>query len=618
MAKAWKDVISTPQYQSLPPDQQAAAQEQYFSEVVAPQAGRNAAQAKQAFYSAYPAPTQIQSPPQAKNTETQQAEASFLQQAGDAIEQAGRGLVNIPFDALQGGAGLINAVSQGVGGPKLLDDVYRPVDRPTDPYAQAGETIGNYLTPGLGVAGNMVSGSLAEAGNQQGDFSENAAKNAAINLGAQGVLSGAAKAVGRGITAVRGQINPDLAQRVAGAEAAGVTPMTSDVLPPSGAFAKGLVQGGEGALLGTGAARSAQQDARQGIVQNYQSKFGQYAPEAVIDSLQRGVRAERNAAGELLNQVSTQMQGRAVPANKTLASLDSAIADLNKLGTLKDTGAVNALEGLRADLQKAPVNYDDFRNLRSAFREGVKGDNIAMRGRTEAIIDRVYKSMSDDLTSSVGRALGSDTASKYAAANNAYGTLANRVKNTALKRVLEKGEYVPEVVNSVVYSSKPSEVRNLFSLLDEKGKDAMRAAYISKVAEKAGDSPARFMSEVNRLRKNPAINDVLGPRHVKELNGLMDVLNMTNRADSASVVTQTGQALANPVRLGSAVVSQGSSLAAEAGYGLMTRVYESKPVRNALLRLANTKPGTPSYERALNQAAVMVRPLIANGSPPQE
>lgn len=713
MAKAWKEVMASPQYQSLPPDQKVAAQEQYFNEVVAPRAGKNAGQAKKDFYSAYPkgllerGNIDIHNRPIVKNPDgsistvrsmstnidgrevlvptvsddgrimtddeaidnfirtgrhlgmfdnpddattyaeslhNQQAEEylpqqdnslqketiipqespnktqqdGFISELGDAFKQAGRGLVNIPFDALQGGASLINAVSQGVGGPKLLDDVYRPVDRPTDPYAQAGETIGNYLTPGLGVAGNMVAGSLSEAGNQQGDFAGNAAKNAAVNLGAQGVLSGAAKAVGRGITALRGQVNPEVAQRIAGAEAAGVTPMTSDVLPPSGAFAKGLVQGGEGALLGTGAARAAQQDARQGIIQSYQSKFGEYAPEAVIDSLQRGVRAERNAAGELLSQVSTQMQGRTVPANKTIASLDSAIADLNKLGTLKDTGAVSVLEGLRGDLQKSPVSYDDFRNLRSAFREGVKGDNIAMRGRTEAIIDRVYKSMSDDLTSSVGRTFGPGTASKYAAANNAYGTLANRVKNTALKRVLEKGEYVPEVVNSVVYSSKPSEVRNLYSLLDEKGKDAMRAAYISKVAEKSGDSPARFMSEVNRLRKNPAINDVLGPRHVKELNGLMDVLRLTNRADSASVVTQTGQALANPVRLGSAVVSQGSSLAAEAGYGLMTRVYESKPVRNALLRLSNTKPGTPAYERALSQAAVMVRPLIANGATPQE
>ncbi|STI74787.1 DNA injection protein [Escherichia coli] len=85
---------------------------------------------------------------QANNAPTRE-EPSLMQQAGDWLtggqsvgqiaEQAGRGLVNIPFDVLQGGASLINAISQGLGGPKVLDDVYRPVDRPTDPYAQAGE-----------------------------------------------------------------------------------------------------------------------------------------------------------------------------------------------------------------------------------------------------------------------------------------------------------------------------------------------------------------------------------------------------------------------------------------------------------------------------------------------
>lgn len=115
------------------------------------------------------------------------------QSAGQIIEQAARGIANVPFDVLQGGASLINAASQGLGGPKVLDDVYRPVDRPTDPYAQAGETIGGYLIPGAGVAGNMAIGSLAEASNQQGDFAENAAKNAALNLGAQGVLSAAGR-----------------------------------------------------------------------------------------------------------------------------------------------------------------------------------------------------------------------------------------------------------------------------------------------------------------------------------------------------------------------------------------------------------------------------------------
>ncbi|HCN9209946.1 TPA: DNA transfer protein [Escherichia coli] len=312
MAKAWKDVIASPQYQALSPEQKAQAQEQYFNEVVAPQAGENAEQAKQAFYSAYPRgllekgnidihnrpvvknydgsistvrsmstnidgrevliPTvsddgRIMSDDEAidsfmrtgkhlgmfdnpddatayaeslhnqqadeylpgKNQATQQPvqqstqaapqqQGGFISDLGNAaaetgrgLVQAGRGLVNIPFDVLQGGASLINAISQGLGGPKVLDDVYRPVARPTDPYAQAGETIGGYLLPigtaakaagapaklagDIGSAGNMIAGSLADAANQEGDFAQNAAINGSINIGAQGVLSGVGRVI---------------------------------------------------------------------------------------------------------------------------------------------------------------------------------------------------------------------------------------------------------------------------------------------------------------------------------------------------------------------------------------------------------------------------------------
>ncbi|SPP31000.1 hypothetical protein ARAF_0102 [Arsenophonus endosymbiont of Aleurodicus floccissimus] len=86
---------------------------------------------------------------------------------------------------------------------------------------------------------------------------------------------------------------------------------------------------------------------------------------------------------------------------------------------------------------------------------------------------------------------------------------------------------------------------------------------------------------------------------MKELEALNDVLQTTQRADTANVVTQTRQALANPPRIGAAFGSGGASLAGEVGFGIIMRIYESKPVRNALLRLANTKTGTPAYEWAL-------------------
>ncbi|SPP31558.1 hypothetical protein ARAF_0692 [Arsenophonus endosymbiont of Aleurodicus floccissimus] len=158
--------------------------------------------------------------------------------------------------------------------------------------------------------------------------------------------------------------------------------------------------------------------------------------------------------------------------------------------------------------------------------------------------------------------------------------------------------------------------------LDNTGKDAVRAAYIAKIAETVGDSPAKFMTQISKLKKQAGgeiYNTVFSGRHMKELEALNDVLQTTQRADTANVVTQTGQALANPLRIGGVFGSGGGvSLAGEVGFGIIMRIYESKPVRNALLRLANTKTGTPAYERALNEAINISRPIIAASSSQQQ
>lgn len=560
----------------------------------------------------------------------QQQEPSLMQRAGDFLtggqsagqiaEQAGRGLVNIPFDALQGGASLINAISQGLGGPKVLDDVYRPVDRPTDPYAQAGESVGNYLTPGIGVAGNMIAGSIADATNQDGDFATNAAKNAAINLGTQGALSAVAKGIGRGITAVKGSIAPDVAQTIANSEALGIAPMTSDVAVPMnklGAFGKGLVQGGEGALLGTGAQREAQQAARSKAVSNYLDKFGEYNPDDVVKSLTGTLKGRRDMAGSALNDITKKMGSTPVETSNAVTAIDDSLAKLNRLGTSADKNLVSTLENLKSELSNPNIDFDLLKQHRTAFRSNVQGDAMVFPDQAKAITNRIENAMTRDLRGAVGKNLGPQEAAKYIRANSDYSNIYNKVLNKKIATNLNKAtsEATPELINSVVYSRNASDIKRIWPALDEKGKDAMRAAYISRISEKTGGSPAKFITEVNKLKRQAGgeiYNTIFSGKHMKELDALHDVLRETSRADSANIVTQTGQALANPLRLGTGVASGGVSLASEAGYGLAMRVYESKPVRNALLRLANTKPGTSAYERALTNAANLARPLIAS------
>ncbi|HAU3141528.1 TPA: DNA transfer protein [Salmonella enterica] len=568
---------------------------------------------------------------QASTAETQpaeqQTEPSLMQRAGDFLtggqgagqiaEQAGRGLVNIPFDVLQGGASLINAISQGLGGPKVLDDVYRPVDRPTDPYAQAGETIGGYLVPGVGVAGNMAIGSIAEAANQQGDFAGNVAKNAAINLGAQGALSTVAKGIGRGVTALRGDISPDVAKTIANAESMGITPMTSDLIKPGNALTRGIQQSGEGAILGTGAKREAQQTARSDAVSNYLNKFGEYNADDVVKSLTSTLKGRREFAGKVLEDITQKMGSTPVPTSNAVTAIDDSLAKLNRLGTSADKNLVSTLENLKAELSNPSIDFDLLKQHRTAFRSNVQGDAMVFPNQAKAITNSIENAMSRDLKSAVGKILGAQDAARYIKANSDYSNIYNKVLNKRIATKLNDAtnQATPELINSVVYSRNASDIKRIWPALDSKGKDAMRAAYISKIAEKAGDSPAKFITEVNKLKRQAGgeiYNTVFNGQHMKELNALHDVLRETARADTAGVVTQTGQSLANNIRLGAGLFSGGTSIGGEAGFGLMMRLYESTPARNMLLRLANTKPGTPAYERALSQAATAVRPLLAN------
>ncbi|WP_407600243.1 hypothetical protein [Citrobacter portucalensis] len=145
MAKAWKDVVASQQYQSLAPDAKAAAQEQYFNEVVAPQAGNQAEQARQQFYTAYPVATADQQPSEMWRDQPQPGGQSAAwgerapqtrgQQLGEAAMETGRGLLQAGVNIANIPAELADAVASAGAwaGQKLGlgDGTYTPAPRVT-------------------------------------------------------------------------------------------------------------------------------------------------------------------------------------------------------------------------------------------------------------------------------------------------------------------------------------------------------------------------------------------------------------------------------------------------------------------------------------------------------
>lgn len=652
MAKAWKDVISSQQYQALAPEQKAQAQEQYFNEVVAPQAGSNAEQAKQAFYTAYPVPSA--EPAQAQQPQQQaqpQEQGGFLSDLGNAAAETGRGLLQAGVNLANIPASMADAVvSAGAwAGNKLGlgDGTYQPAPRVTTeglaqemglqqgaltPQTTEGKIFAEalpYLTPvgaerlatqAPSIAGRVAQGAsrlLAE--NAVGSMAANSEQNdpsaLATDLGTGVALGGAINQLGRVAGAayrgVKGAISPEAQQAIRFANSADVPLHTTDVLQPNSRVGRMAQTTAENIpFAGTSTMRANQQEARSQLVDEFASRFGEYDPSIVVGSLKSKSSGIRRAAGNRLEQVQGAMAGVNIQPNRAIQQIDKEIADLQKLGGAADTETISKLKVYRDELSRnagasGPMAMDlsQLSALRSQFRQDVKGERQALINRSEAAVNRVYSAMTGDIDNAIGTNLGNDTLRRYKQANAIYADEANKLQNTRLKNVLMKGDLTPEVVNNMLFSKNKSEVQNLYNSVGQIGRAQMRNGIIGKAMEKSGGSPDQFLRQVNLMSNQTGI--AFKGRDAAYLKGLKNYLESTKRAGQAGVTTPTGQQTI-PFIMGIGTVTNPALIGVGGGYGLLARMYESEPARNAMLRLANTPRGSTAFEKALSDVERVV------------
>ena len=640
MAKAWKDVISSPQYQALAPEQKAQAQEQYFNEVVAPQAGNNAEQAKQAFYTAYPVPSAEPQQAQQPLQEAQpQEQGGFLSDIGNAAAETGRGLLQAGVNLANIPASMADAVaSAGAWAGKQLglgDGTYQPAPRVTTeglaqdfglqqgaltPQTTEGKIFSEalpYLTP-VGaeriatqaptIAGRVAQGAsrlLAEnaVGSMAANSEQDNPEALATDLGTGVVLGGAINQLGRAAGAVyrgvRGAISPEAQQAIRFANSADVPLHTTDVLPPNSRVGRMAQTTAENIpFAGTSTMRAAQQEARSQLVDEFASRFGEYDPSIVVGSLKAKTSGIKRAAGNRLEQVQNAMAGVNIQPTRALQQIDDEIASLQKLGKVADTDTISKLQAYRDELAGGNVDLQQLSNLRSQFRQDVKGERLVMPNRSDAAIQRVYRAMTGDIDSSIGQNLGNDTLRRYKQANAVYADEASKLQNTRLKNVLMKGDLTPEVVNNMLFSKNKSEVQNLYNSVGQIGRAQMRNGIIGKAMEKSGGSPDQFLRQVNMMSNQTGI--AFKGRDAAYLKGLKNYLESTKRAGQAGVTTPTGQQ-AVPFVLGAGSLANPKLAIAAGTYGVLTRLYESEAGRNAMLRMANAPRGSTAFEKAVSE-----------------
>ena len=658
MAKAWKDVIASQQYQALAPEQKAQAQEQYFNEVVAPQAGNDAEQAKQAFYAAYPPPTTQQSAQQPPEQAQSQQQGGFMSDLGNAAAETGRGLLKAGVNLANIPASMADAVASAGAwaGQKLGigDGTYQPAPRVTTqgleqdfglqqgtltPQTTEGKIFSEalpYLTPvgaeriasqAPSIAGRVAQGAsrlLAE--NAVGSLAANSGRDnpeaLATDLGTGVVLGGAINQLGRAAGAayrgIRGTIAPEAQQAIQFANAADVPLHTTDVLQPNSRVGRMAQTTAENIpFAGTSTMRANQQEARSQLVDEFASRFGEYDPSIVVGSLKAKSSGIRRAAGNRLEQVQNAMAGVNIQPSRAIQQIDNEIADLQKLGGAADNETISKLKVYRDELSRnagasGPMAMDlqQLSALRSQFRQDVKGERQALINRSEAAVNRVYNAMTGDIDSAIGQNLGNDTLRRYKQANAIYADEANKLQNTRLKNVIMKGDLTPEVVNNMLFSKNKSEVQNLYRSVGQVGRAQMRNGIIGKAMEKSGGSPDQFLRQVNLMSNQTGI--AFKGRDAAYLKGLKNYLESTKRAGQAGVTTPTGQQTI-PFILGIGSATNPALVGVGGGYGLLARMYESEPARNAMLRLANTPRGSTAFEKALSDVERAVN-SVAQGT----
>lgn len=644
MAKAWKDVIASQQYQALAPEQKAQAQDQYFNEVVAPQAGNDAEQAKKAFYAAYPSPSTQQPVQQPQDSSQLQQQGGFMSDLGNAAAETGRGLLQAGVNLANIPASMADAVASAGAwaGQKLGvgDGTYQPAPRVTTqgleqdfglqqgaltPQTTEGKVFSEampYLTPvgaerlatqAPSIAGRVAQGAsrlLAEnavgslAANSERDNPEALATDLGTGVALGGAINQLGRAAGAAYRGIRGTISPEAQQAIQFANAADVPLHTTDVLQPNSRVGRMAQTTAENIpFAGTSTMRASQQEARSQLVDEFASRFGEYDPSIVVGSLKAKSSGIRRAAGNRLEQVQNAMAGVNIQPGRAIQQIDNEIAELQKLGGAADNETISKLKVYRDELSRnagasGPMAMDlqQLSALRSQFRQDVKGERQALINRSEAAVNRVYNAMTGDIDSAIGQNLGNDTLRRYKQANAIYADEANKLQNTRLKNVIMKGDLTPEVVNNMLFSKNKSEVQNLYRSVGQIGRAQMRNGIIGKAMEKSGGSPDQFLRQVNLMSNQTGI--AFKGRDAAYLKGLKNYLESTKRAGQAGVTTPTGQQTI-PFILGIGSATNPALVGVGGGYGLLARMYESEPARNAMLRLANTPRGSTAFEKAL-------------------
>lgn len=434
-----------------------------------------------------------------------------------------------------------------------------------------------------------------------------------------GTIKGVENTTSAAARSTIGKIDPEKQAQIDFAKQNNLPLMTTDVVPPKtnvGKQSRALAE--RIPYAGTGGLRSEQQSAREGLVKTYSDNIGGISDAQLYNSATRGQRQFIKAAGDRYNRIINSMGNTPVDITSTVKAIDDQIARITRPGASQDRSAVNVLQQFKSDITSGPNNLQLARENRTNLRKRfMAAPDEVDRDTLQKASDAVYQAYTSDMKRAVANNLGPQEAANMARVDRSWAKFNDMMSNTRVQKALQSGKTTPEDVTKLVFSQSPAERSQLYRLLDDNGRQNARAAIVQRAVDKATDasgnlSVEKFINEMHRNRKQAAT--FFRGEHGKQLDGVIKYLDSTRQAATAAASPLTGQMFAGPAAFVTALTSTISppvakAAAVGAGIGASGRAYESRVMRNALLKLANTPKGSTAYDRAISRVSEVVAPL---------
>jgi hypothetical protein len=259
-------------------------------------------------------------------------------------------------------------------------------------------------------------------------------------------------------------------------------------------------------------------------------------------------------------------------------------------------------------------SLDEIEELRKGIGEQFKDPNLAsVRNFGEKVLSSIYAPLREDMGDFV-RAVGERRDyDKWNVANRQLSKMLGELENKSLKSALEKGEITPESVQSLLFSSKPSDVQTLYRNLSSGGKSIAKMGVLQRALSNSGGnfenlSPDRLKNNIEKLGK--PIGVLFSGPELQAIEGLLRTLKMTARAGEAAVSPPTG--LQGVPVFGAAYLTDlfggsGAAMASVITMGGLARAYESTAVRNLLMKIPQVAVGSPEEAELIKRVTATMR-----------